>query len=225
MILLKKLNKVNKNIKHKWEDRNKIFFSSDWHNYHDPKWDIPIWKMRGYNSPQESVDDVVSKINAKVKEDDFLYFLGDGFLNATDEQVLEWFSRINCKNINYIYGNHESNIFRIYRQAVLEKYGDPEIEVYPMRFNNVVFLGNYQEIYIGKKLIVLQHFPIKTWNNNSRNSFHLHGHSHNTDKSRNPEHPMGKCLDCSWDWKKDIWSFEEIEDVMSTKEMQIFDHH
>jgi calcineurin-like phosphoesterase family protein len=216
---------VNKNIKHKWEDRNKIFFSSDWHNYHDPKWDIPIWKMRGYNSPQESVDDVVSKINAKVKEDDFLYFLGDGFLNATDEQVLEWFSRINCKNINYIYGNHESNIFRIYRQAVLEKYGDPEIEVYPMRFNNVVFLGNYQEIYIGKKLIVLQHFPIKTWNNNSRNSFHLHGHSHNTDKSRNPEHPMGKCLDCSWDWKKDIWSFEEIEDVMSTKEMQIFDHH
>lgn len=222
---MKKLNKVNKNIKHKWEDRNKIFFSSDWHNYHDPKWDIPIWKMRGYNSPQESVDDVVSKINAKVKEDDFLYFLGDGFLNATDEQVLEWFSRINCKNINYIYGNHESNIFRIYRQAVLEKYGDPEIEVYPMRFNNVVFLGNYQEIYIGKKLIVLQHFPIKTWNNNSRNSFHLHGHSHNTDKSRNPEHPMGKCLDCSWDWKKDIWSFEEIEDVMSTKEMQIFDHH
>jgi calcineurin-like phosphoesterase family protein len=216
---------VNKNIKHKWEDKNKIFFSSDWHNYHDPKWDIPIWKMRGYNSPQESVDDVVSKINAKVKEDDFLYFLGDGFLNATDEQVLEWFSRINCKNINYIYGNHESNIFRIYRQAVLEKYGDPEIEVYPMRFNNVVFLGNYQEIYIGKKLIVLQHFPIKTWNNNSRNSFHLHGHSHNTDKSRNPEHPMGKCLDCSWDWKKDIWSFEEIEDVMSTKEMQIFDHH
>jgi calcineurin-like phosphoesterase family protein len=216
---------MNKIIKHKWEDRNKIFFSSDWHNYHDPKWDIPIWKMRGYNSPQESVDDVVSKINAKVKEDDFLYFLGDGFLNATDEQVLEWFSRINCKNINYIYGNHESNIFRIYRQAVLEKYGDSEIEVYPMRFNNVVFLGNYQEIYIGKKLIVLQHFPIKTWNNNSRNSFHLHGHSHNTDKSRNPEHPMGKCLDCSWDWKKDIWSFEEIEDVMSTKEMQIFDHH
>jgi calcineurin-like phosphoesterase family protein len=216
---------VNKIIKHKWEDRNKIFFSSDWHNYHDPKWDVPIWKMRGYNSPQESVDDVVSKINAKVKEDDFLYFLGDGFLNATDEQVLEWFSRINCQNIHTLWGNHSSNTFRIYRQAVLEKYGDPEIEVYPMRFNNVVFLGNYQEIRVGKKLIVLQHFPIKTWHNNSRNSFHLHGHSHNTDKSRNPEHPMGKCLDCSWDWKKDIWSFEEIEDVMSTKEMQIFDHH
>jgi calcineurin-like phosphoesterase family protein len=171
------------------------------------------------------LDDVVSKINARVKEDNFLYFLGDGFLNATDEQVLEWFSRINCQNIHTLWGNHSSNTFRIYRQAVLEKYGDPEIEVYPMRFNNVVFLGNYQEIYIGKKLIVLQHFPIKTWNNNSRNSFHLHGHSHNTDKSRNPEHPMGKCLDCSWDWKKDIWSFEEIEDVMSTKEMQIFDHH
>jgi calcineurin-like phosphoesterase family protein len=216
---------MNKILKYKYEDQNKHFFSSDWHVFHDPKWEVPIWKMRGYESAEDSAEKILTKINEKVGENDILWFLGDMFLNATDEQCLQWLSRVNCQNIHTLWGNHSSNTFRIYRQAVLEKYGDPEIEVYPMRFNNVVFLGNYQEIYIGKKLIVLQHFPIKTWNNNSRNSFHLHGHSHNTDKSRNPEHPMGKCLDCSWDWKKDIWSFEEIEDVMSTKEMQIFDHH
>jgi calcineurin-like phosphoesterase family protein len=216
---------MNKIIKHKWEDRNKIFFSSDWHNYHDPKWDVPIWKMRGYSSPQESLDDVVSKINARVKEDDFLYFLGDGFLNATDEQVLEWFSRINCKNINYIYGNHESNIFRIYRRTVLEIYGDPDIEVYPMRFNNVVFLGNYQELQVGKKSVILQHFPIHSWNHMRHSAWMISGHQHNTDKTRNPEYHLGKMLDVSWDYKRDIWSFEEVEDVMSTKDILTVDHH
>jgi hypothetical protein len=35
---------------------------------------------------------------------------------------------------------------------------------------------------------------------------------------------MGKYLDCSWDWKKDIWSFEEIRDIMSTKEIYVTDH-
>lgn len=215
---------MNKIIKHKWEDRSKIFFSSDWHNFHDPKWDVPIWQMRGYSSPQESLDDVVSKINARVKENDFIYFLGDGFLNATDEQVLEWFTRINCKNINYLFGNHESNMYRIYRKFALEKYGDPDIEVYPMRFNNVVFLGNYQELQVGKKRVILQHFSIHSWNNMARGSWAISGHSHNNDSTRNPEHPLGKMLDVSWDYKKDVWSWEEVEDVMSTKDILVIEN-
>jgi|694.fasta_scaffold95405_3 calcineurin-like phosphoesterase family protein len=224
MILLKKLNKVNKNIKHKWEDRNKIFFSSDWHNYHDPKWDIPIWKMRGYNSPQESVDDVVSKINARVKEDDFLWVIGDSFLSATDNQVLNWWNNIMCQNVMVLFGNHESQMYRIYKNAVMDQYGKSDIEVYPLRLNNLTFMGNHQEIQVGKIRIVLNHFPLRTHNQCSRGSWHLHGHSHNNDKTRNPNFQMGKYLDCSWDWKKDIWSFEEIRDIMSTKEIYVTDH-
>lgn len=216
---------MNKIIKHKWEDRNKIYFSSDWHNYHDPKWPTPIWEKRGYSSPQESLDDVVNKINSRIRRDDILYFLGDGFLNTTDEQVLEWFKRIECQNIRILFGNHESQVYRIYKNTVKEQYGFEDVEVYPLRMNNLTFLGNYQEIQIGKKGIVLQHFPLRTWNWNSNGSWHLHGHSHNTDHTRNPEHHMGKCLDCSWEYKKDVWSFAEIEEVMSTKEIEINDHH
>lgn len=216
---------MNKIIKHRWEDRNKIFFSSDWHNYHDPKWDVPIWKMRGYSSPQESLDDVVNKINARVKEDDHLYYMGDSFLNATDEQVMEWFSRVKCKNINYIFGNHSSNTYRIYREAVFNKWGDKNIEVYPTRVNNIVFLGNYQEIYIGKQMIVLGHYPIHSWNKMGNKAWNLSGHQHNNDHTRNPQYQLGKSLDCSWDFKRDIWSFDEISDVMSTKEILTTDHH
>jgi calcineurin-like phosphoesterase family protein len=216
---------MNKIIKHRWEERNDIFFSSDWHNFHDPKWPTPIWQMRGYASPQESLDDVANKINARVGRNSILYFLGDGFLNTTDEQVLEWFKRIECRNIRLLFGNHESQVYRVYKKAVQEKYGFEDVEVYPLQVDNLMFLGNYQEIQIGKKGIVLQHFPLRTWNWNSKGSWHLHGHSHNTDQTRNPEYHMGKCLDCSWEYKKDIWSFSEIEEVMSTKEIQINDHH
>jgi calcineurin-like phosphoesterase family protein len=212
-------------IKHKWEDLDKIYVSSDWHNYHDPKWDIPIWKMRGYISPEESKEDVIDKINNKVGLDDILYYLGDGFLNSTDEQCLEWFLRINCKNIYYIFGNHESNIHRIYKKECYEQYGVRGIEVYPLKYKNITFLGNYQEIQIGKHSITLTHFPMHGWNKNAHGAINLHGHCHNNDSTRNPEHHMGKCLDCSWDYKNDVWKMKEIFDIMSTKEILITDHH
>lgn len=216
---------MNKLIKHKWEDRDKIFVSSDWHNFHDPKWSIPIWKMRGYESPRQSADDVIEKINSKVGVDDYLYYLGDGFLNATDEQCLEWFSKINCQNIYYISGNHESNMQRIYRNEVVCQYGILGADVYPLRLKNIIFLGYYQEIQIGKYPITLTHFPMHGWNRNSHGAINLHGHCHNNDESRNPKYHMGKCLDCSWDYKKDVWKISEIFDIMDTKEMYITDHH
>ncbi len=49
-------------------------------------------------------------------------------------------------------------------------------------------------------------------------------HSHLSDKERLPEFPIGKTLDVGIDCGK-IWSFEEIEDVMSTKSISILDHH
>lgn len=215
---------MNRIIKHRWEDRNKIFFSSDWHNYHDPKWDVPIWKMRGYSSPQESLDDVVNKINARVKEYDHLWVIGDSFLSAKDDQVLNWWNDIICQNVMLLFGNHESQMYRIYKNAVMDQYGKSDIEVYPLRLNNLTFMGNHQEIQVGKIRIILNHFPLRTHNQCSRGSWHLHGHSHNNDKTRNPDFQMGKYLDCSWDWKNDIWSFEEIRDIMSTKEIYVTDH-
>lgn len=216
---------MQKLIKHKLEDKDKIFFSSDWHNFHDPKWDNPIWKMRGYDSPKESAEDVIFKINLKVGKDDILYYMGDGFLNATDDQVLEWLSKIDCQNIRYIYGNHESQISRIYRKEVKSQYELDDVEIYPLRINNVVFYGNYQEIQVGKKNIVLSHFPIHSFHGMNRNGWCISGHSHNNDPTRNPDYLFGKVLDVGWDWKKDVWSFDEVEKIMSTKETIQEGHH
>lgn len=217
-------------LKYKWEDRDKHKWVSDLHTFHDPKtWSSPIWEMRGYNNAEECAEQQIRVINENVAEDDILWNLGDNFLNASDEQCIDWYSRINCKNINYLWGNHESQMFRIYRNMVADRtVGLTDCEVYPFNGNllpNVTFLGNHQEIQIGKKQIIMNHFPLRIWHNDGRSSWMLSGHSHLQDAGRRPDAATQKGLDVGWDYKNNVWTFAEIEDVMSTKSVHILDHN
>lgn len=213
-------------IKHKWDERNNLFFCSDPHVFHSPSWDVPLWQSRGYESAADAAVDKIAKINARVGEDQILYCLGDGFLNTTDEECLNWLSQINCKNIYYLFGNHESNMYRLYKQEVKKQFGFDDLEVYPVRMGNVVFYGNHLDVEVGKKKLVMNHFPLHSWNSmGQRKSWMLSGHQHNTDPTRNPDYPTNRCIDIGWDWKRDVWSFSEIEDVMSTKTFVAVDHH
>lgn len=215
-------------LKHFWDDRNKLFWCSDWHTFHNPiHWNVPLWQSRGYASAEEAAQDKIKKINARVGENDTIYFLGDGFLNATDSQVQGWLSQIVCQNIRYLWGNHESNMYRLYKQTIAEKYPDlsPNVEIYPLKMGNVEFLGNHLEIEVGKQKIIMNHFPLRIWHKNGHGAWMLSGHSHLTDKGRAPNSQRAKAMDCGWDWKKDLWSFEELRDIMSTKDTEILDHH
>lgn len=212
--------------KYNWEDRNKHFWTSDFHIFHDPNWDVPIWKMRGYSSMQDAAESILEKVNSRVKENDILWYLGDGFLNAHDDQCIEWLNKLRCRNVKYLFGNHESVPYRLYKKEVQIQYEFDNIEIYPIRMRNLEFVGNHVEIRIGKKNIVMNHFPIHSWNGMSgRSSWMLSGHQHNADPTRNPDSPINRCLDVGWDWKKDVWSFSEIEDIMSTKTFVSYDHH
>lgn len=215
---------MNKILKYPWDTRSKHYWISDFHTFHNPSWDLPIWKARGYDSHLECAEHQIDTINETVGEDDILWNLGDNFLNAFDTQCKEWLSRIKCKNINYIWGNHESNMFRIYKEEVKTQY-ELGLEVYPITMGNVTFIGNHQEIRIGKQIVVMNHFPLRIWHKDSRASWMLSGHSHLQDVGRRPEAESQKGLDCGWDYKKDVWSFEEISDIMSTKTIKILDHN
>jgi calcineurin-like phosphoesterase family protein len=212
-------------IKHEWTERSKLFWSSDWHNFHNPSWPIPIWESRGHANHIEAAKFTRDKINERVGEDDTLYYLGDGFLNAEDTQVIEWLSSLNCQNIKYLFGNHESVMYRLYKKEVEKLYGTDKLDVFPIKMGNVEFLGNHQEILVGKQKIVMNHFPLRIWNNDARSAWMVSGHSHGQDAGRLPEAEYQKGLDCGWDIKKDVWSFDEIEDVMSTKTIKILDHN
>lgn len=211
--------------KYNWEDRNKHYWSSDWHVFHDPSWKVPIWEKRGYLNAQDAAEQILRKINERVGENDTLWYLGDIFLNSTDEMCLNWMNGLRCKDIKFVWGNHESNMWRLYKEEVKKQYNLEDVEIYPLKMGNIEFIGNKAEIRIGKRNIVMNHFPEHSWNGMGRKSWILSGHSHNSDKTRNPDSPINYCLDTGWDWKRDVWSYSEIEDVMSTKTFVSVDHH
>jgi calcineurin-like phosphoesterase family protein len=211
-------------IKHKWEEKSKLYFSSDFHAYHNPNWPTPIWETRGHLNAQDSAEKMLVMINNTVPEDGILYFLGDGFLNATDELCMSWLKSIKCRTIRYLWGNHESNMYRIYKTEVLKQFGRDDIEVYPLRIANVEFMGNHLEIHVGKQMVILNHFPYRIFHKSHRGAWNLSGHSHLNDPQRRPEFPLGKGLDVGIDYGK-IWSFDDIQDIMSTKDTEMIDHH
>ena len=110
-------------------------------------------------------------------------------------------------------------MYRLYKDEVLSKYGLSNVEIYPITLGNVTFVGSHMGIMVGKQSIIMNHFPLRIWKNDARTAWMLSGHSHLTDIDRRPESQFGKCFDIGWDYKKDVWSFSEIEDVMSTKEV------
>lgn len=217
---------MNKQIKLNDPADYDVYFTSDWHLNHDPKaWNQPLWMMRGYNSVDEHNQDIINKVNARVREKDYLINCGDIALHTKPEDLEAFLGQIVCKNIYLIFGNHCGPDFQIFkRECAKLGFGD-HIEVYPMKFKNVTFLGNYQEFSIRKKRVIVSHFPFEVFNKSHHGAWHISGHSHYSNPKTRAGYRQGLRLDVSWEGKNDIYSFAEIEDIMNYKRIQQLDHH
>jgi len=210
---------MNKVLKLTLHDDMKVFFTSDFHLNHSPKWPIPIWKSRGFDSVSEMNESIIKSINDCVKPTDILFFLGDFVLNCSEPQFEEFLSRINCQTIYMIFGNHNSCVWNVYQREIqnfLEKNNvnkstlfSIDIEVYPFRYRNLVFLGNYAEVSVDGIYFILTHYPIHSWNYMKQGSIHLYGHQHS---KNNPQ--GGKRLDVGWAGNKRPYSINDILDKM-----------
>jgi calcineurin-like phosphoesterase family protein len=208
---------MNKLLKFSEKEGESIRFVSDFHAFHNREF---VWEARGYSSIREHNKALADKTNEFVGKDDILFNLGDMFLNADEAMVEDYLSQINCQNIYYLWGNHESVLNRVFK-----KMNTPDYEKYPTRYKNLVFLGNYQEIAIGSQMIVLSHFPLLSWNHMRHNSFCLVGHEHGQVASLLPEANEGKILDVGWDVVKKPVSFAEVCEIMESKSVAEVGHH
>ena len=50
-----------------------IWLGADYHYNHSPKWEIPIWKDRGFSSVEEMNEYIIRITNEKVKENDLFF--------------------------------------------------------------------------------------------------------------------------------------------------------
>lgn len=227
---------MNKTVRLKQTDDQKVYFISDLHHFHRPKWKVPLHEQRGYASGDEMDEDQVTTINKIVRPNDILWHLGDITLNCNESQFNEFISRINCQNIYGLWGNHNSPTWAIYQNEVDKIKGltgvenhtgsSPEIEIYPLRYRNIVFFGNYQELIVDGQCMVLQHYPVYVWNNMKDGVWHLCGHSHYNLPFSKADNLDAKILDVGWDGQLKPYSMDELRAIMDKKKVfDAGDHH
>lgn len=207
-------------------DKQKVFFTSDWHLNHKQEF---VWKSRGYTSIQDHNNSILQITNEIVKENDILFNLGDFTLNCSIEDFELFISRIRCQNVYMLWGNHPNKHYKeIYIPCIKSYLGalyNDGMELYPIRYKNIIYISHYAEIIVNGQYIILSHYPLYSWNHMKGGSFHLHGHEHSAVDNHLPEGSNGKILDLSWDYFKHPLSFSEINDIMKTKNIISIGHH
>jgi calcineurin-like phosphoesterase family protein len=122
-------------------------------------------KVRDFDTPLEMTQKMADNFNAIIPEDGILFHLGDW--SFAGKQNIEIFrNMLNVKELHLITGNHDEHI---------------EKGLYDHLFTT---RQKYLEVEIGSINLILFHFNINSWNNISRNSYHLHGHQHWTGNQR-----------------------------------------
>jgi calcineurin-like phosphoesterase family protein len=202
-------------------DDHKVFFTSDTHFRHNQSF---IYESRGYKDRYEHDDALIAKINEVVRPEDTLIHLGDFCLNITPPEFNEILARINCQNIAYIWGNHNSCIRKHYEDAVATEYGK-DIEVYPYAVGKITYLGYYGEVIVNGQMIVIHHYPHQIWNQMQKGAWQLSGHSHYTNPTTQLDSTDNKILDVGWDGHGKPLSFPEIQKIMMNKNHVKQDKH
>ena len=174
------------------------FFTSDTHFY-----DENILQI--FNRPFKTVDAMnkalIENWNAKVKQDDLVYHLGDFALGCTPKQLKGILDQLNgC--IILIRGNNDSVVELVrHRFAAIMDYS--EIAVKDADAPN------------GKeRKIALLHYAMRVWRGSHNGSWHLYGHSHGT----LPDDPNSLSFDIGVDcWDYSPLSYQEVKAVMASK--------
>jgi calcineurin-like phosphoesterase family protein len=156
-------------MRRKFSVEDRIWFTSDTHFGHSG-----ILFMRPFETVSKMNQILIQKWNDSIEPTDHVFHLGD-FSFHKPVETLEILGSLN--GIKYlIRGNHDRNNLNA---ACLAMF-DGGVE-------------HYHEITVGSQLIVLCHFPFRSWNGMHHDSWNLHGHSHGSIV------PSGKQLDVGVD--------------------------
>lgn len=211
----------------------RILFSSDFHAFHKREF---IWQDRGFKSIWEHAKWIRDEINdaASDGKPTMVINLGDMFLNATAEEAKAYLHGF-AKNVHFLYvwGNHESAMYRIYREKIRECHDvvlNEDQEVYPAQANNVTFLGYQTFVEIDKTHIFLNHFSPEIWDGMQHGFPCAFGHSHGSLKSGQRDALEQKKVDVGVDnciawFKKPYMTLEQFKEIINRKNTTVLDHH
>ena len=179
----------------KLDESLSYFITSDLHFFHKN-----ILKFNAATRPYRDIEHMhevfITHWNETVGEEDYIFHLGD-FSFAGKDRTQELIERLNG-NIVWVLGNHDYKVFSNLS--------------YPTH--------HYLQVRYKGHLICMSHYPIGSWNQQSRGSLHFHGHSHSNYKGT-----AGRMLDIGWDNVGKILSLDEAIDRVKDIEIYHPDRH
>lgn len=166
------------------------WFTADFHFGHA---NIMRYCCRPFATVDEMDHAILERLNASVKANDILYFLGD-FCMGSQTRAIAYRRRILCQKIFAVPGNHDKQARKLREEFA--------------------WLDHLAEVSIHGQPIVLCHYAMRVWNRSNRGSWHLYGHSH----GRLPDLPNSLSTDVGVD-THDFrpWHYDEIGDLMRKK--------
>ena len=164
---------------------------------------------RDFNTLEDHNNRIVDSINSVVMPEDTLYCLGD-FAFSGVQTYFDWRPKLNCQDIHLIAGNHEKPADSTFNGRSLSSL----FESYT----------TYKEFRVAKKLLVLFHYPIASWNEMAAGSIHLHGHTHSPPASK--FFNGGRSMDVGLDGNNYMpYSLDEIMSIMNNRPTKKEGHH
>ena len=178
-----------------------------WHKnitYGVSVWGNKETACRRFNTTEEMSRHIVKKINEVVAENDILFHLGDWSFGGINN-IWNFRKQLRCKNVHLIYGNHDHHIinYKILPNCILSKqsfeimseglehkdyiidgsYEDIKSYDVPFQYevdSKMLFSSTqqYLEVQIDGVNVILFHYPIESWNDRHKASYHLFGHVH-----------------------------------------------
>jgi calcineurin-like phosphoesterase family protein len=150
-----------------------IVFWSDTHFFHACNhWPTPLWKARGFNSLEEHNEGLIQRWNDKSTPDATFFHLGD-FMFGLDSRInfKTILKRVNFRTLYIMPGNHYSGWRHVFEEQKSNVwYITPE--------KRVIFVPNYLEALLNNQMFVMSHYPILSFNGQSKSSICLYGHVH-----------------------------------------------
>jgi calcineurin-like phosphoesterase family protein len=203
-----------------------ILFWGCTHYNHDPSWEEPIWRQRGYESAVHAKDSLIKNWNQRSSEKTIGFLLGDiMFGKGGAEEFLSIMKSHNFKEMYVCSGNHFAGF-----NFFIENYTDCDGNYYLDWNKKIIFCPNLFEAKINRQSVVLSHYPILSFNGQGKGAWHLFSHVHgNLDKSdigRRYLYSNARVYEVSVEKNPCPINFAELKTIMDSKgDIISFDHH
>lgn len=167
-----------------------------WPDFHFGHFNIIRYCNRPFARTEEMDACILDRMNAHVKQNDTLYFLGD-FCMGNVEKVAAYRQGLSCKTIHFVDGNHDKVTRKL--QHLFASW------------------SSLSEIQLGKQRIVLCHYAMRVWPHHARGAWQLYGHSH----GNLPDDPLSLSMDVGVDSHGFCpWQVQAVMNVKATAREQ-----